>query len=246
MTKRNLLRSLFILILVAVFPVTAYATVFSMSDTDIHITIDDSRWYVFTRDNIKDNPELEALGVSYDYLNGIFVDNNAYLDAILIQSTDSFMELLIRKNPMSNGAVNMANYSEKEIMELAEQLAEQQNVEDYSIYETGQPFIRMDYHGAEHGYYLCEFITFVNKESYTLTFQSLTPYTDSDYQEITQIVDSVSFDVDTTLREKKTESLSNRVIRDVIIGAISGGIFGLVAAAKKRKNKDATEPVETK
>ena len=57
--KRNICMLLtVILCLVALFPVTASAKTYTLSDTDMQISIDDTYWYVFTRDNIKDNPEL--------------------------------------------------------------------------------------------------------------------------------------------------------------------------------------------
>lgn len=69
---------MFILLMV-ILPLNVLATDFSLNDTDMQITFDESEWYVFTPDNILDNPELEELGISYDYMVDTFEENGAYL-----------------------------------------------------------------------------------------------------------------------------------------------------------------------
>ena len=54
---------MFILLMV-ILPLNVLATDFSLNDTDMQITFDESEWYVFTPDNILDNPELEELGIT--------------------------------------------------------------------------------------------------------------------------------------------------------------------------------------
>ena len=57
-------RSICILAIIATvfmvfLPVSVYAETYSLGGTDMSIDVDDSLWYVFTRDNIKDNSELK-------------------------------------------------------------------------------------------------------------------------------------------------------------------------------------------
>ena len=70
---------LVILVFCLACPLTVYAKTYTMSNTDISISVDDSSWYVFTRDNIKNNSELKELGITSDYMQGFFEDNMAYM-----------------------------------------------------------------------------------------------------------------------------------------------------------------------
>ena len=82
--KKKLLISVVIAFCFALMLVmTAFAKDYVVSETDLTVKIDDTVWYVFTRDNIENNLELDELGVSYDYMNEFFQDNQVFLDAIL-------------------------------------------------------------------------------------------------------------------------------------------------------------------
>ena len=60
MKNRFCLFILVALCFVTVLTSAASAKDYTVSDTDLTISIDDSYWYVFTRDNIEGNPELLA------------------------------------------------------------------------------------------------------------------------------------------------------------------------------------------
>ena len=51
-------------------PMVANAESYKVDD-NMTIDLDESLWYVFTRDNIKDNSELDELGLTYDYMNDL-------------------------------------------------------------------------------------------------------------------------------------------------------------------------------
>ena len=53
---------------------------------------------IFTPDNIKDNAELDELGISYEYMVETFQTNEAYLDAVLFyQDSEDYIEIFVRK-----------------------------------------------------------------------------------------------------------------------------------------------------
>ena len=240
--KRNLCIILtFLLCLGALFPISASAETFKLSDTDISLDVNSELWYVFTRDNIVNNPELDELYISYDAMSNNFQSNGIYMDALLFldESNENYVELFVRKKTIDSGVANLSNYDDDEVMDLATELAEAQGAEDYSVYESDYKFAKLEYIDA--GMYLCEYVTIVNKDNYTLTFQSTTPYTDAEYEEIEEIVNSIEFDVDTSLKEEKKDSIWDSVITKAIGGAIGGGLAGFVISlsAKKRKNKNA-------
>jgi hypothetical protein len=230
----------------AYFPVTASAAKYAVSGTDMTVELDDSQWYVFTRDNVKDNPELEEFGLTEEDMNKIFRDNYAYMDAILFYGDVDYVELFVRKKAVDSGMVNLSNYDDDEVEELTEELAKKQGAKDYEVFETRYKYAKLEYVDESLGYYLCEFFTVVNKEGYTLTFQSTFPYTDAEYEEIERIVRSVRFDVDESLKEKKP--LTVNILRTTAVGAVVGGAAGGVMALinkkkKKARNSDEVTPV---
>ena len=77
------MKKIVLFVLLFIIPINVWATTFDLKDTDMSITIDEDIWYVFTPDNILNNPELDELGISYEYMVNVFSDNRAYLDAVL-------------------------------------------------------------------------------------------------------------------------------------------------------------------
>lgn len=217
------------------------AQTYDLSDTDMSIRLDDTMWYVFTRDNIENNPELEELGITYDFIYDVLYDNDAYMDAIIGYEDGGYMELFIRKAPLDTGVANLTNYENDEVLELAEALAEKAGTETYSVYESRYKFAKLEYFDEEVGCYVCEYITIANKDDYTLTFQSETEFEDWEYEEMETIVDSIQFEIDPSLKEEK-DGFWNNVITNASGGALVGGIAGAVIGfVKKRKKKAAQE-----
>ena len=56
--KRTMILIAVVLLLAMVLPMSAMAQAYSLAGTDVSLTVDDSVWYVFIRDNLVDNPEL--------------------------------------------------------------------------------------------------------------------------------------------------------------------------------------------
>ncbi len=224
--------------------ITVSAKTYNVSETDMSISIDDSSWYVFTRDNIENNPELNELKITYSTMYDILHDNKAYMDAILFYEDGQYVELFIRKNPVDSGMANLSNYSDENVSLFAKQLAKKVNANEFSIYKNQYKFAKLEYFDAKTNYYICEFFTVVNKEIYTLTFQATSTFTDAEYKEITSIVDSIHFNVDTTLKEKTT-SIWDNVLTKTVIGAISGafvgGIVSLITVSVTKKKKKGIE-----
>ena len=203
------------------------------------ISVDDTVWYVFTRDNIKNNSELEELGITYEAMYEILHNNEAYMDAILYYENGEYTELFVRKRALDTGIANLSNYKDSEVLELAKELAKKQGANTYSVYENQYKFAKLEY--TDSGYYLCEFYTVVNKDNYTFTFQSTSQFTDEEYAEIENIVDSVKFDIDTSIKEKKSSSIAESVIEKTISGAVIGGVGGAVIAITNKKKKKTAE-----
>ncbi len=233
--KRNAFILILSVLLLAVLPASVYATTYKLSGTDMSVSLDDSSWYVFTRDNITDNPELEELGLKYQDIYDVLYDNNAYVNACLFYEDGGFVEMFVRKVAIDTGMANLSNYKEKEVLELAKEIAKRRNTKDYSVYESQYKFANLKY--KDSGYYICEYYTVVNRDAYTVTFQSETEFVAEEYAEMKRIVDSISFDVDTSLKEEGDsfwDGVLGGVIKGAAIGAVVGGIIAVVG--KKKKN----------
>jgi hypothetical protein len=222
-------------------PIITYAETYNLGGTDMSISVDDTVWYVFTRDNIKNNSELEELGITYEAMYEILHNNEAYMDAILYYENGEYTELFVRKRALDTGIANLSNYKDSEVLELAKELAKKQGANTYSVYENQYKFAKLEYVDSNLGYYICEFVTCVNKDNYTFTFQSTSQFTDEEYAEIENIVDSVKFDIDTSIKEKKSSSIAESVIEKTIGGAVIGGVAGAVIAITNKKKKKTAE-----
>ena len=209
------------------------------------ISVDDTVWYVFTRDNIKNNAELEELGITYEAMYDILHNNGAYMDAILYYEDGEYIELFARKRALDTGVANLSNHKNSEVLELAKELAKKQGADTYSVYESQYKFAKLEYVDSNYGYYICEFVTCVNKDNYTFTFQSTSQFTDEEYAEIENIVDSVKFDIDTSIKEKKSTSIAESVLEKTIGGAVIGGVVGAVIAITNKKKKKSAETDKT-
>lgn len=226
-----------ILCALMLLPIAAWAETYDLGDTDMTIEVDDSRWYVFTRDNLENNPELAEFGISESEVYDDLCRLEAYLDAVLLYTDGNYKELFVFKTSMpEDSLVNMSNYSNEELEEVAESMADEHGVDDYSIYENDYKFLRFDYFEEETDCYIYAFVTVVNRDIYTLKFQSSTPFSDAQYEEFDRIVDSVHFDVDTSMKEPTALRINwPYVIASVVVAGIVGGILGLVGSSKKKK-----------
>lgn len=235
--KRRIIALLLISVcLSSFFSTTAFAETYAPSETDLSISLDESMWYVFTRDNLADNPELDELGVSHDLIHDFLYDNNAYMDAILFYEDGQYIEFYIRKSTEDPEIVNLSNYKDKEVLALAEALADRQGIDTYSTYESQYKFARLDYFDSNYSYYLCEFVTVVNRVSYTFTFQAPAQFAEPEYEEIERVMDSISFNVDPSMKETSSFKLDySSVAISGAVGALIGGIWGLIISLRKKK-----------
>lgn len=226
---------MFILLMV-ILPLNVLATDFSLNDTDMQITFDESEWYVFTPDNILDNPELEELGISYDYMVDTFEENGAYLDAILFFSnSDDYIEVFVRKTRIED-VINLNNYDKSEIEELGKALAEEQGA-DYEIYQNDYSFVKLEY--QDMGFYLNEYVTVINGDGYSITAQKPYEFVNEDELRVKELIDSIEFDVDESLKEPSRVDWY-KIFRYAIIGACSGALIVAIFVTM-RKNKKNNE-----
>ena len=250
MKRRIFIFASIILCLLLCSPLSAFAESYSPSDTDITIELDNSQWYVFTRDNIKDNPELEELGLTYDDMYDILYSNNASMDALLFYDDGTCMELFIRKKFTDSGIANFANHSNKKIQEFADTIAEEVDADVSNVYETQYKYAYLEYKDASANMYALQYITTVNADAYGILLQSESPFDDSQKELFRSIIDSVVFDVDPSIKEKSSDDNKDYsfVWKGALKGAIAGGVGGLItsliAKASKKKKAQKNNDIE--
>ena len=225
-----------IALLFACVPMIANAETYKVDD-NMSINLDESTWYVFTRDNIKDNSDLDELGITYDYMNDLFNKNNMYLDAtIFYENGKDFIELLVRKNT-NDEVKNLTNYSDEDVLSFAKELAKKSGSKDYDVYTNDYKFAHSKYVDSKVGYNVIEYYTIVNGTSYTITVQKPSEFDESEEEAIKDVIDEIKFNVDKSLKEKSDSVDGNEILSKAIVGAITGGIIGLVAATINKVNK---------
>lgn len=247
MKKRLLSVIATVLCCLLILPMTAFARTYTVGETDLSIKIDDTRWYVFTRNNIKNNQELVDLGIPYDDMYNLMHDNDVFLDAIgLYLDTGKIIELFLRKRDI-DGIENLSTCSDDKVLELTTALAKKQGSTDYCIYKTAYKFTKMEYYQS--GYYVMEYSTIMNGDNYTLTFQANSAFSNREYEEMDSIVDSIAFNVapssSTNTNTSNSSSLFDELLEKFIVGAAIAGIVGGISwlLTKKKKTKITVDDI---
>jgi len=233
---------LIVLIAIVLLPIIVFAKEYKVDQTDLSIVFDEEKWYVFARNNIKDSEELAYLNVTEEYMENFFKENNAYLDALLINEDGTTVEIFVRKTKIDS-INNLSNFDNKYVTRFAKELAKKQNSKNYNVFETKYKYAHLDYKDKD--LFLEEYYTVVNKDGYTITAQSPTKFSKDQVKMIEDIVKSITFKVDPTLKDKTTTFNWNRVLLYAVVGAIIGGIIGAIngavtAMAQKKKLKNST------
>ena len=89
------MKKLFLCLFILFLPFTVYANNYNLEDINIDLS---EKWYVFTKDNIKNNQELKILGVSEDYMNKLFENDIYRLDAVKFDNDDVVELFVITKD----------------------------------------------------------------------------------------------------------------------------------------------------
>ncbi len=219
-----------IVLVIIVSPVMAKE--YTISNTDIKIDMDDSVWYVFTRDNIKDNKQLKEFGITEEYMNSTMEKGDIYLDSIKFKENNAILELFVMKKPVEK-VKNMSKYSDKELTSVAKELATKEKTNDYKIHKTDYKYIYTKY--SDPGKEIIDYYTVINGYGYTIKLQTDTKFTTAEETELKNIVEKVSFNVDKSLKEP-SKGLSP-ILQDALIGAVVGGLGGAVVALVNKKKK---------
>ena len=226
---------LFIFILL-LLPLTIYAKDFKIED--ISIDLDDS-WYVFTKDNIKNNQDLKLLGVSEEYMNDVFDGTDYYLDAIKFNN-DEIVELFIVIKDTSS-LYDSSDFTDEQIEELRSSYEKQISNSKTTIFTTDSTkYIKSIYKDQDLN--IVDYYAVINKKGYTFKIQKKEEFSEGELNELDKMIENIIIsDKDNNVNEDDIQPLidtkkgGNSVLTGTIIGAIIGGIIGLIGYIIKKK-----------
>ena len=185
---------LFGLIGILMLPLVVNAQSVDVGSAYLGLELPDS-WYVFTRDNLEGNIDLEELELTEDYVMEYFLEYSMY-----VNSFDDDYDFYVYMSDTEDIG-NLDDYYNFEVDDLAVELMDMYGADSYEIYDNDYKFIRMDYESD--GYYILDYYTIIDDKSYIFSIQKLSELTETDMNTMEEIVDSVHFDnyVDNGLNE---------------------------------------------
>ena len=190
-------------------PVTSFADSYKVNGDELTITYDDPGWIVFTRDNIKDNRQLEKLGTDYETMLATMEKSEAYLVAVKGGKKER-IEMQIRA--AENGYINNINtLTDKEMSALAAGVDEKyaDSLEGYSsktVTLGDCRYIKMTGKYKKEDYDVVQYLTFINGKNYLIASQKVIPLTDDDKKQIEGIVAGAKFNEDPAKTENDVEA----------------------------------------
>ena len=195
--KKNI--NIILVVIISLFVMVTNVSAKSYELEDINMSIDlDEWWFTFTRYNLENNDELDALNITKDYMEEYFENNDAFLDAIYYTSDNEYIELTIHKYEMKDNdefekfkkIENLKNAKESDIGWLGIMLSEEPTIRDTIIYETENCLYLKNYYSLEENYQL-SYITIANNQYFIINFTSNTNFDDSAEMITDDVVDNI-------------------------------------------------------
>ena len=167
-------------------PLVGQAVSVDVPSADMSLDMPDY-WYVFTRDNIEGNAELDELGLTIDFMNELFLENDIYVDGF-----DENMEMLLYVVPVDDVG-SLPDYYDFEIADFGEELQGIVGASDYEIVNNDYKYVSVAY--EDQGYEIVEYYTIIDNLGYTFSFQKEgADFSNTEQETISNIIDSVHFD----------------------------------------------------
>ena len=147
-------------------PLMVHAAKFEVPSADLSFDLADE-WYVFTRDNLEGNSDLEDLEISVEEMQDYFLEYDLYVDAF----TEDY---------------------DFELEEFATSIMDTYGADSYEIYDNDYKYVRIEY--FESDYYVIDYFTIIDNQYYILSIQKLEEFNDDERKMMQDIIDSVQFD----------------------------------------------------
>jgi len=174
----------------------ANRTEFETEYAKIDLEFQEREWYVFTRADLYDNPELEEVWIEPELQIDFILENNIFLDGVLFYSdVESWLEVLLSEGErIDNG--DYSALSEEELEALSDEVAAEMGAEDNGVLITrhGLKFIWWEYYGEGYypeDYYIRNYYTEVGGKAYEAQFVSDASFVSDEYRRMSWIINSM-------------------------------------------------------
>lgn len=213
----------FSLIMILFMPLVVNAATIDVPSANMSFSLKDD-WYVFTRDNLEENTDLEELEITATEMNDYLLEYDLYVDAF----TDDYDFFVFMTETENVGS--LPDYYDFELEDFATDIMNTYGADSYEIYDNDYKFVKIEY--FESDYYVIDYYTIIDNQYYILSIQKLEEFTDEERDMMKDIVDSVQFD--------NYEAEDNKEMVVVAIGmglVIVLGIAALIISRVKDKNE---------
>ena len=229
--------------LVLFIPVNIYGKNVDLSEINLTIDFNDD-WYVFPRYNLDGNKDLETLGVTKDYMENFFNENEAYIDA---SPKELGTDFILRIKPVED-MNNLSNYPDDVVKEVAKEISKIVSSEDYKVYNSGKnKYAVVKYYDEASKYNILTYYTVVNAQGYTFQIQKQSDITQTDETNMKTIMDSATFNVldkyknesEDVQKELDKDAKKDLSFKNILIYAGVGALIGVISIliSNKKKNK---------
>lgn len=159
----------------------------------MRLKMDEAFWYVFTRENIKDNPELEEIGIDYDVQARFMEENNVRMDAIVFyEDSDAYLEMFVMEKE-NDKFYDDSLVSDSDYEDVAEKMAEELGFESGEMFKSNKGIRFICFELSDSGQYVKKYIFLAEDISFTIHFESNEPFIDEEYQDMETILNSFDF-----------------------------------------------------
>jgi len=165
---------IFAILCILLIPNTIKAITYIEKNADITISLD-NEWYVFTRENIKNNNQLKELNIIYKDIHNFLYNNKIYIVAYYDN-----LELYVKTAKINDNISNLNNYNDESINELGVHLSKKAGVTDYEIYKNNYKYIYSNYYDNNSNKYTIEYYTLINSKLYAITIQKEDKFTEEE------------------------------------------------------------------
>ena len=213
----------FSLLLAFICPLVVNATNVDVPSADLSLDLPDS-WYVFTRDNLDNNTDLDDLEIDDLEMLEYLEEYNLYLNAFN-EDYDFFIYKMATEDVGS-----LPDYYDFELEEFATEIMNSYGADSYDIYDDNYKFVRIEY--VESDYYIIDYYTIIDDQGYIISLQKLSEFNDDERLMMEDIVKSIHFD------NYKAEDNKEMLVVAIGVGLVVVlGVVALVIAKVKDKNE---------
>ena len=222
-----------LLLLLLLIPMNVFAESFKFED--MVISLDDPDWVIFTKDNLENNPAIEANKISMDVLKDLFNNKSVYLDANIFDSVNPAenIELIVGISD-NDSRYNLHNYTKRRVNKILKE-----SVNDYKDYKVLDSYI---YSNNKYTYiaiyyednfvYITDYITTINGKTYTIKYQKGTEFNESDKKNVESIIDKIEYD---RKEEYEVKPPLLEPVERIIVYGVLGGIIGATCSIIMRR-----------